>query len=255
MPRWVTTTIAVGEPGDTDYRSVPLATLQENTNDELVQMASQDNITDVSDNTQGISAVYFNEDRVLAASSGLPGYPIGPFSNDGSVGPDLKSDASAIHVIPKTTQPNSENILTGSGFQGLFVDGAPALSVRSGQYLVFGEITEIQVLNGGINYGTTTLIIEDSTSAEGTVTVKGGVIQSASIIPNLNDHFTAVPTVRVTEGEGALFDLTFDQFGRLTNVTIVSGGNFYFDTPTLFLDDETGIGSGAVVVCTVSATG
>ena len=244
--------IAVGEPGDTDYRSVPLATLQENTNDELVEMVTQDNITDVSDNTQGISAVYFNEDRVLAASSGLPGYPIGPFSNDGSVGPDLKSDASAIHVIPKTTQPNSENILTGSGFQGLFVDGTPALSVRSGQYLVFGEITEIKVLNGGINYGTTTLIIEDSI-AEGTVTTKGGVIQSASI--TTNDHFTAVPTVRVTEGEGALFDLTFDQFGRLTNVTIVSGGNFYFDTPTLFLDDETGIGSGAVVVCTVSELG
>ena len=141
---------------------------------------------------------------------------------------------------------------TGTGRIGMFVDGTPALSMRNGSKVVSGEVTGLTVVSGGINYGTATAVFEPS-GATATVTVDGGVVTAVNITTNTN--YTEIPTVRISEGEGALFDLTFDQFGRLTNAIIVSGGQFYFDVPVLFLDDASGRGTGAVLACTVNNLG
>ena len=244
-------TFTIGDPGDTEFREITLSTLQENTNASLVTMATTTNITDVTNVTSGISAVYYNDKFTIAESSGLPSYQMGPYSTDGSVGPDLKDDSSSVHLIPRKVGGVS-GTKTGSGRIGMFVDGTPALSMRNGNKIVSGILTGLTVVNGGINYGTATAVFEPS-GAAADVTVEGGVVTSLSITSNTK--YTEIPTVRITEGEGALFDLTFDQFGRLTDVVIVSGGQFYFDVPVLFLDDASGRGTGAVLACSVSTLG
>jgi hypothetical protein len=246
-------TVDVGLPGDTDYRDPILNSLQENTNDTLVTMTNMTDVTDVSDVTVGISAIYYDEDNVYVESSGLPDYDIGPFSTDGSVGPDLKGNASSTHVIPRRSDTfksyDGTRTATGTGRQGVYIDGTPIAALRTGGKVISGKVTSVDVIAGGRDYGTATAVFEPE-GAVGRVTVVSGVVTRVEITTNAN--YTEIPTVRISEGEGALFDLAFDQWGRLTNVEIVSGGQYFFDVPRLVLDDESGSGIGAVLACSVS---
>lgn len=249
-------TVDVGLPGDTDYGDPILKSLQENTNDTLVTMTNTTDVTDVSDVSVGISAIYYNDDNVIVESSGLPDYDIGPFSTDGSVGPDLKGNASSTHIIPRRSDTfksyDGTRTSTGTGRQGIYVDGTPIAALRTGEKVISGKVTSVDVIAGGRDYGTATAVFEPE-GAVGTVTVTSGVVTGVEITTNAN--YTEIPTVRISEGEGALFDLTIDQWGRLTNVEIVSGGQYFFDVPRIVLDDESGSGLGAVLACSVDTRG
>lgn len=251
--------VDVSLPGDSDYRDPILTSLQENTNDTLVTMTTTSNITDVTDVSVGISAIYYDEENVIVESSGLPGYDIGPFSTDGSVGPDLRENASSTHVIPRKYRNNIDKtgyewqkVSTGTGRIGMYVDGTPIVSMRNGDKLVSGRIVRFKVEEGGRGYRFPTAVLEPE-GAEAQVVQVAGVITEVLVTRNAN--YTEIPTVRITEGEGAKFSLTFDQWGRLTDVIILSGGSFYFDPPALVLEDQTGSGTGAALACTVSQDG
>ncbi|WNL51041.1 baseplate wedge protein, intermediate [Synechococcus phage S-CREM2] len=252
--------VDVSLPGDSDYRDPILVSLQENTNDTLVSMTTTSNITDVTDVSVGISAIYYDDENVIVESSGLPGYDIGPFSTDGSVGPALRDNGSSTHVIPRKYRNNQidrtgyewQKVQTGTGRIGMYVDGTPIVSIRNGDKVVSGQITKFNVVNGGSDYRFPTVVLEPE-GATAEVELYSGVITGVTVSQNAN--YTEIPTVRITEGEGAKFALTFDQWGRLTNVVILSGGAFYFDPPALVLVDQTGAGAGAALACTVTRDG
>ena len=53
--------------------------------------------------------------------------------------------------------------------------------------------------------------------------------------------------IDVVSGRGAVLFASFDRYGRLTNLEVVSGGEYYFDVPLITLVDHTGTGKGAVI--------
>ena len=46
-------------------------------------------MTAVTNITEGVNSVYFNDEFALVATSGFPSYTIGVFSTDDSIGPNL----------------------------------------------------------------------------------------------------------------------------------------------------------------------
>ena len=238
--------ITFGQPGDTEYRETILSTLQENTADSLVTMTTTSNITDVTNVTSGISALYYTDKFVVAESQRSSFIRYWSFQSltDGSVGPDLKEDSGSTHLIPReATGVSGTN--TGTGRIGVFVDGTPALSMRNGSKLVSGIITGLTVVNGGINYGTATAQLFEPSGATASVTVEGGVVTGLTITNNTK--YTEIPTVRISEGEGALFDLTSTSLVALRRLllflVVSSTSTFLFFTwttqvvvvPVLFL--------------------
>ena len=66
-----------------------------------------------------------------------------------------------------------------------------------------------------------------------------------------DDNFIDTPVARVSSGEGADIRLNFDPYGRITRAVIFSGGLYYNDIPSLKIVDETGVGKGGLLGCTV----
>ena len=100
------------------------------------------------------------------------------------------------------------------------VDGVP-LSNRSEDSIVVGKIPKVNVINGGQGYVNPRVII-DSGSAQLSPVYGNGIITGVNIDQNAN--YTTTPTARVTGG-GAVTTITFDNFGRLTGVTVTSPGS------------------------------
>ena len=239
----------VNGPGKTDPREPSLRTFQENTSALLATQAETVTMSSIMDRTWGPSGVYMDEKNVYVSSSNLPNYAVGPFSSDSTVG-QLLSGENAVHVIPRHER-RSENVTLmekGHDAIGVFVDGVPAYSNVSTERVTSGSVTKTKVVNNGLNYVNPTILVDGSPT--GTCVVEKGKIISVSI-PN-SQNYTQLPVVRASSGEGAVLGLTFDNYGRVVTATVVDGGQYYNDLPTITVVDETGRGKGALIGCEIS---
>lgn len=244
--------VFVSGAGREDKRDLAFSTFVENTADQLAgQNVSGANLAYISNYTAGPSGVYMGEDAVGVATSSLPYYEIGPFSTDNSVGPDLEGH-NDLYVIPRThlKEKNTTTHVKGSGIIGVFADGCPAYSNESENKLYHGSITNFVFANNGANYVNPTVLVNNQPNSSFTPIITNGRISNISGIGS--GFFTSIPTITITSGQGATFELTFDRYGRILTATVTSGGLYYKDTPTLQVVDSSNRGKGAVLACTVS---
>ncbi|QBP06141.1 hypothetical protein [Synechococcus phage S-B68] len=246
-----TDAVTIGEAGGVDPAEVALTTFDENTTYSLATQANGlPNMAFVGDRVHGVSGVYFDTKQVFVSSSNLPGYQIGPFSTDDSVGPGLVA-ANDVHVIPRrdTREVNDAVLQKGTGTIGVAIDGVPFYSNISPTRVTSGEITKFTVDTPGGNYINPTVLI-DPPNSTAEATVVGGKI--TAVTSTSSGNYTEVPTVRVTTGEGAQVSLTFDNYGRITGATLVSGGDYYIDKPKIGVYDASGRGRGGLLACEIS---
>ena len=236
-------------PGIEVQREPAPKTFLQNTQYELAQRGSND-VGDIRDRVHGPSGIYIDDKNVYVGSSNLPGYRIGPFSTDTSVGEGLQGE-NAVHVIPRreTIQENTDGILKGTDAIGVFIDGTPAYSNVSKNVVYSGRITKITILNQGIGYVTPTLLVDEVEGVASPI-LKNGKVIDVGFLGNTN--YTAIPNVRMTTGEGAIISLAFDNYGRVTNAQVLAGGSYYKDAPTVSVVDASGRGRGALLVCEVA---
>ena len=246
--------VHVNGPGATDAREPVLASIIENYDEKLVtQAAFPPAMTSVTNITEGVNSVYFNGEFALVSTSGFPSYTIGVFSADDSIGPNLIAQ-NMTYGIPLQDNIRSNDVSTkGTNQIGVFVDGVAAYSDASPRREVQGSIAFFSVLNEGSGYKNPTVVIDPPLSAANAV-VTDGRITDIQIVntANILDYYTSNPTVRISSGEGATFNLTFDLYGRITGVTIPTGGNYYKDAPVLSVVDSSNRGLGALLTATVS---
>ena len=241
--------VYINGPGRINPRVPALASFVENYDEVLSKQAAfPPEITFIQNYTAGVSGVYFDANYVFAGSSGFPYYPIGPFSDNDTIGSNLKAN-DTIYVIPRELRPNTSILSKGTDEIGVAVDGVPIYSEVSSLDIIQGEIKTFEVLNRGRGYQNPTVVIDPPLSAASANVVNGQVV---SIIQDTTSDYAATPSVRITSGEGASFNLTFDNYGRITNVTIDSQGEYYNDVPSLSVVDSSGRGTGALVSCTVN---
>ena len=217
----------------------------------VTQAAIPPAMADATYATCGISAVYFDKEYTLAATSGMPYGTIGLFSNDDSVGPDLTVN-NMTFAIPFEITP-SEETSTGVNMVGVFVDGVPAYSNAAPRKVIQGDIASFTVITEGSGYENPTVVIEPAKSAAEATVVDGRVVSvsaTSSIIPGI--YYDSDPIVRISSGEGASFSLTFDLYGRINSVTVTDGGDYYNDAPVLSVVDDSNRGKGALLTAQVS---
>lgn len=240
----------VDGPGLDDPGNQILESLVENLDDDLMtQTNTMPNMAWNGQYSDGIDSIYFNEDRVLVSTSTFPDYQIGYFSTDNSVGPEMKG-VDAIYQVPRKQKDNTERFGKGSGIIGVAVDGVPFYSNESPDFVASGAITKINVMNQGGGYINPTVVISSGSSTAEAVVGRNGKIISIDITSN--DGYYTTPTARISSGEGEYFDVSFDNYGRLTSVALQSGGQYYNDVPAMVLVDSSGRGRGALITCSIS---
>ena len=243
------TAINMNGPGMEDPGNQILESLVENLDDDLMTQANTlPNMAYNGQYSDGIDSVYFNDDRVLVSTSSFPAYQIGPFSTDDSVGPDM-TGINGLYQIPQKKKENTENFGKASGPIGVAVDGVPFYSNESPDFITSGAITKINVEATGASYVNPTVIIDGAATATANLTINGAV---ESVTIDSNDDYYSVPNARISSGEGESFSITFDNYGRLTSVSLLSGGLYYNDQPAMVLVDSSGRGRGALITCEVS---
>ena len=242
--------VYVNGPGRVDPREPALASFIENYDDDLVKQAElPPDMTFVSNYTAGVDGVFFDSDYVFVSSSGFPYYTIGKFSDNGTIGRELVANPS-VWAIPRFKRNNPDILSKGTDEIGISVDGVPIYSDMSPLELIQGYITSFKVTSRGTGYITPTVIVNPPLSVA-RATVENG--QITRIDQESVANYDSNPSVRISSGEGATFDLTFDNYGRVATVLINEAGLYYKDVPSLQVVDDSGRGKGAVLSCTVDA--
>ena len=233
-------------------------TFTENYNDDLVyQITTQpERLAFVGDTTWGPDGLFFDDDYVFVSSSGFPESSVGFFNVNGLVpdekliGPDMKP-VHVISIIPRRhniklnfTEPKGTDTI------GVFVDGVRAFSNISPENVKQGKIGHFKVINGGQGYRNPSVVLTPPNSTAECVVdpVFGKILEVKST--SVGDYNTN-PTVRITSGEGAVFLPKFDRYGRIEQVLVINGGQYYNDPPTITAVDRTGVGKGALLQCKV----
>ena len=120
--------VYVNGPGRVDPREPALASFIENYDDQLVTQAQlAPDLTEVTNYTAGVDGVFFDADYVFISSSGFPYYTIGRFSDNGTIGTNLKATPS-VWAIPREKRNNPDILLKGTDQIGISVDGVPIYS-------------------------------------------------------------------------------------------------------------------------------
>lgn len=237
--------IIVDKPGRIDDRDVILRTVMENVKSDLAEQNDTINLPFIENLTSGVSGLYFDKSNVFVTSTNWPQYPIGPFTTD----PDVKfvfDQKDYIHIIPRreSQQINDKFEYKGDGLVGMFVDGVPALSNEAPIIVSRGKIASYKINLEGEGYKNPTVVIDPPNSTAKAVVVDGRVVDVVTTNPGLHE---GNPDIKISSGEGAVFSIQTDKFGRITEANVISKGRYYNDAPSISVTDLSGKGRGAVL--------
>lgn len=132
--------------------------------------------------------------------------------------------------------------------------GASA-NIEVGSIGVSGNITSINIINGGVDYQTAVAIVEithpTGTAFRANVAVNGsGVITGVTVLNGGIGYNDLLPTITFTDttGSGATFTTTVNGSGQLDTVTVVNKGSNYTNSTTLtVVPAPTSIGASALI--------
>ena len=98
---------------------------------------SRGSVTQAAPAYAGIQAIYSSTNWTYVRSTGLAGYPMGPWYLDAArsnLFPNLPKNQSLLWRFPLNVTTSATKTLTGLGAIGLFVDGVAMFDSRDGQY-------------------------------------------------------------------------------------------------------------------------
>ena len=278
----LTDSITPGEPGKVDPGNEVINSFIENYDDDLVtQQVGPPTLGYVSNFSQGVSGVYFDDEYTYVPSTNLPGYPLEPFGpysgkakkliNTETSASEISTESdfdittegdpvlpvgellvgeNAVHVIPnrETIKQNTENTRKGTDIVGVAVDGVPFYSNNSKDKQVFGKVLRFNVISGGFGYVNPNVIMSGGT--QGKVTLSDTSVTAVDVI--VSGEYSTQPEVIVADGIGAKVDLTFDNYGRILTATVTNGGQYYNSPPSIVVYDSSNRGLGARLTSTIS---
>jgi len=200
--------------------------------------------------TSNIQNSFFNDDYVYVAASGLPNYRIGPFQGSALIPGNQRK---LIRIPRKVETVSTRKEVDPSTPIGTFVNGVSAWSFKSGEFVTFGPLTNINILNSGENYDAGTKPILEITGGGGTgatATVEvNGHLDSVEVIDQ-GEGYTEQPLISIVGGGG--FGATAQAVvtgGKVTRILVDNPGTGFTSQPTISITG--GGGSGATAVANV----
>jgi len=165
-------------------------------------------------------------------------------AQSGSTTAQAKATVNASGNISSITLTNS-----GSGYETVpriqFVN--PTGAEVNNPIVSNGAILSIDVVDGGFGYTTAPEIYIDppqqengiQAAASAVLDSDGHVIDVIITVPGTGYDSTTLPRVKVIQPTGAqILDVSVDDFGRVINIELLSGGFGYEDVPSVYIVDD-----------------
>jgi len=201
----------------------------------------------ISEFTTNIQNAFFNNDYVYVAASGLPNYKIGPFTGSALI----PGNQRKLLRFPRNVQTISErkNIEPGTPI-GAWVNGVSIWSYKSREFVRFGPITSIDVVDGGIKYDagnkpSLEIIGGGGTGAAAEVVINGQLVSFD--VTNEGSGYTEQPLVSIVGGGGSgATAQAIITGGRVTRILVEQPGSGYTSQPSVSITGGGGTGATAV---------
>lgn len=198
----------------------------------------------VSEFTTNIQNSFFNDDYVYTATSGLPNYRIGPFTGSALI----PGNQRKLLRFPRVVQTISERQeITANTSIGAWVNGVSIWAYKSGDFVRFGPLTGISVVNNGIDYDAGSKPALEITGGGGTG-ASGEVIVNGSLtsfdVTVQGSGYTDSPLVSIVGGGGVgATAQAVVTGGRVSRILVEQPGSGYTSQPSVSITG--GGGSGA----------
>jgi hypothetical protein len=197
-----------------------------------------------------VQAIYEDEQYYYIASSGLPTYSIGTFTNL------TPQDQKFLKLIRKESIRNTELYPTPTRDIGIFLNGVLAYGYKDYDEndVVFGGLTHFTVTEKGSGYKAAPFVLIDGDKeAVGKAKLSGEVVESIEVV-NPGKNYTTNPAVTITSGRGAIVTATVTK-DKVTQLTIVDPGEYYSSPPLIVIRDSLNNGRLAQYTSIVSTEG
>ncbi|UNH61325.1 baseplate wedge initiator [Synechococcus phage S-SZBM1] len=200
--------------------------------------------------TSNVQNSFFNDDYAYVAASGLPNYKIGPFQGSALIPGNQRK---LIRIPRKVQTISTRTNVTPNTPIGTWINGVSAWSFKSGEYVTFGPITNINIVNSGENYDAGVKPVLEitgggGTGAEATVEVNGRL--DSVDVTNQGSGYTEQPLVSIVGGGGAgATAQAVVTNGRVTRVLVDNPGSGFTSQPIISITG--GGGSGATAIANV----
>jgi len=204
----------------------------------------------INEFTSNVQNTFFNKDYVYVAASGLPNYKIGPFTGSALI----PGNQRKLLRFPRKVQTISErqSITPGTSI-GAWINGVSIWSYKSREFVRFGPITSIDVLNGGDGYDAGNLPALEINGGNGTgaaaeVEINGKLVSFD--VTNKGSGYTEQPLVSIVGGGGVgATAQAVVTGGKVTRILVEQPGSGYTSQPSVSITG--GGGTGAVAVASV----
>jgi hypothetical protein len=201
----------------------------------------------VADLLANVSAIYEDEQYYYICSSGFPSHQI----LLSGVNEQL-ADQKYLKLIRKYPSTVTEIYPTPSKDTGIFIDGTVAMSYKDEEFINFGKITNIDVVNKGTGYKSAPFVLVNNEPGKAESNLSGEVVESITV--KTQEIFEVPPEITITSGRGAILDAIVTQ-GRITDLVIDNPGEYYSTPPTIRITDRAGRGRFAEYKAIVSFEG
>lgn len=198
--------------------------------------------------TTNVQNTYFNDKYVYVASSGIPNFAVGPFSGTALV-PGNQRHLKRFPFNPSTISVKTEN---KQGSNGLFVNGVPSYSYKSNEFIEYGPVTSVAIVDPGSSYDAASppnieFTGGGGTGATGEVVVNGSVFEIEVL--SGGSGYTTQPLVSIVgNGFGAAAASVITN-GVVSKILVTNPGEGYTSEPTISIVG--GGGSGATAKASV----
>jgi len=211
---------------------------------------AKSSISGLSEVLTDVQAIYEDEQYYYIASSGLPSYSIGTFSNL------TPRDQKFLKLIRKESIRNTELYPTPTRDIGIFLNGVVAYGYKDYDEndVVFGGVTHFTVTEKGSGYKAAPFVLIDGDKeAAGKAILSGEVVERIEVT-NPGKNYNSNPAVTITSGRGAIVTATVTK-DKVTQLTIVDPGEYYSSPPLIIIRDSLGSGRLAEYTAIVSNEG
>ena len=149
-------------------------------------------------------------------------------------------DQKHLKLIRKNPITTTEVYETSNRDVGVFINGVPAISYKSDEFVKKGAIESTEITSRGFSYVNAPFVLVNEIPNKARCTLNGGVVGDIEILTT--ENFDEDPAIRITSGENAVLEPVITA-GAITSMNIINAGRYYSSPPTIRIVDTLGKGN------------
>lgn len=208
----------------------------------------------LSDVISDVSSVFEDSQYYYITSSGFPSHDFGKASWNSTF-----KDQKLLKILKKTPERSTEIYQTTTKDIGVLVNGVPIRGYKDEEDVVFGGVTEINLLSKGFGYiNPPYVLIEEkfniSAEAKAISFLSGETVDRIEVIDPGSGYFPPNPKITITSGRNAVLRAVVTS-GKVTSIIVSNPGEYYSSPPEIRIIDKTGRGKYAKYRAIISSNG